>query len=617
MSARSSSVASVSISAAAVQASFDDLGTPLSDVTFVVVDLETTGGAPADAGITEIGAVKVRGGEVVGQFQTLVNPGVPIPPFVAALTGITDALVASAPPLADVLPTYLEFARGCVVVAHNAPYDVGFLRAACEKHELAWSDPPVVDTARLARVALLADEVPNCKLATLAAHFRTTVRPSHRAFDDARATADVLHRLIERVGNLGVHCLEDLVAFSARVSTAQRTKRHLASDLPSAPGVYVFLDAQGTALYVGTSRNIRTRVRQYFTASEQRRRMAEMIQLAQSVRPIVCSTTLEAKVRELRLIVSEQPRYNRRSRRADAQHWLKLTVESAPRLSVVANVAADHGDGARYLGPFPSRFTAQSAADALLLAFPARTCTTRIAQHPRTDTPGCALAELGRCLAPCTRDGDRDAYDELVHGLRTAMSGDIRTVVRVANDKMAALAAEQRYEDAAMWRERLAHLASASLRTHRLALLSQSSEIVAARPTANHGWDIHVIRFGRLAGAAHVPPEDEPAPVVDALRAKADYVTGRPHPAPAGLAEEALDLLAWLESDGVRLVRADQPLWLPVHCGADSLRRLDEARRAPIDLSVFDDEDVRRSAYPGARPIGPADARTQTRMRTA
>ncbi len=224
------------------QASIHDLGTPLSDVTFVVVDLETTGGAPVDAGITEIGAVKVRGGEVIGEFQCLTNPGMPIPPFVAALTGITDALVARAPAVRSVLPDFLDFARGSVLVAHNAPYDVGFLKGACAKYGYAWLDPTVVDTARLARVALHRDEVRNCKLATLAAHFRTTVTPTHRAFDDARATADVLHGLIGRVGDLGISTLEDLQAFSSRVSTAQRTKRHLAAGLPDKPGVYIFED---------------------------------------------------------------------------------------------------------------------------------------------------------------------------------------------------------------------------------------------------------------------------------------------------------------------------------------------------------------------------------------
>ena len=239
------------------------------------------------------------------------------------------------------LPAFLEFLGDAVLVAHNAPYDVGFLKAACGLHDYAWPGSAVVDTARLARVALHRDEVRNCKLGTLAAHFRTSVTPNHRAFDDASATADVLHGLIERAGDLGVSTLEDLQAFASRVSAAQRTKRHLADGLPDAPGVYVFQDAQGTPLYVGTSRSIRTRVRSYFTASEQRRRMAEMVRIAERVVPIVCATVLEARVRELRLIAEHKPRYNQRSRRPESQIWLKLTVEPAPRLAQVRAVADD------------------------------------------------------------------------------------------------------------------------------------------------------------------------------------------------------------------------------------------------------------------------------------
>ena len=131
--------------------SFDDLGTPLVDITFVVVDLETTGGSPASCEITEIGAVKVRGGEVLGEFQTLVNPGVPIPAFIAVLTGITDAAVAQAPRIEAALPAFLEFARGATLVAHNAPFDVGFLKAASERQQIAWTGFPVLDNPRLAR----------------------------------------------------------------------------------------------------------------------------------------------------------------------------------------------------------------------------------------------------------------------------------------------------------------------------------------------------------------------------------------------------------------------------------------------------------------------------------
>ena len=167
------------------QGTFDDLGTPLVDITFVVVDLETTGGSAALCQITEIGAVKVRGGQVIGEFHSLVNPGEPIPAFIAVLTGITDATVANAPPIGAVLPSFLEFAHDAVLVAHNAPFDIGFLKAACERQRIRWPTHAVLDTARIARRTLDRDEAPNCKLATLARLFRATTTPTHRALDDA------------------------------------------------------------------------------------------------------------------------------------------------------------------------------------------------------------------------------------------------------------------------------------------------------------------------------------------------------------------------------------------------------------------------------------------------
>lgn len=180
--------------------------------TFVVLDLETTGASPAADRITEIGAVKVCGGEVLGEFATLVDPGVSVPADVAGLTGLTDAVLVSAPPLAAVLPSLLEFVGGAVLVAHNAPFDVGFLHAGCTATDRTWPAGVVVDTVRLARAVLDREEVPDCRLATLAAFFRSPVTPDHRALPDARATVEVLHGLFERLGSLGVRTLGDLRA---------------------------------------------------------------------------------------------------------------------------------------------------------------------------------------------------------------------------------------------------------------------------------------------------------------------------------------------------------------------------------------------------------------------
>ncbi len=334
-----------------VQAAFDELGEPLRAVTFVVVDLETTGGAAGTDAITEIGAVRVRGGEHLGEFQTLVNPGSPIPPFVTVLTGISDAMVLPAPTIDSVLPAFLEFAHGAVLVAHNAPFDVGFLRAACAHTGRPWPGFRVVDTAALARRVLTRDEVPNRRLATLARFFRARTAPTHRALDDARATVDVLHGLFERLGPMGVASLDELTAFSHQVSAAQRRKRHLAASLPNAPGVYVFRDERGEPLYIGTSHDIRTRVRSYFVSGETRTRIREMLGVADRVEAIVCAHTLEAQVRELRMIAEHKPRYNRRSRFPERALWIRLTVEPYPRLSVVRTVR----EGTCHLGPFSSR----------------------------------------------------------------------------------------------------------------------------------------------------------------------------------------------------------------------------------------------------------------------
>jgi DNA polymerase-3 subunit epsilon len=176
--------------------------TRLSDLDFTVVDIETTGWAPDEASITEIGAVRVRAGRVVAEFASLVNPGTPVPAPITELTGISDQMLISAPPVADVLPGLLAFARGSVLAAHNAPFDLGFLIAACAGMGLDWPGFDVLDTVRLARHLMATpQEVPDRKLATLAQFFATPVRPSHRALDDARSTAAVLGRLLARLAD--------------------------------------------------------------------------------------------------------------------------------------------------------------------------------------------------------------------------------------------------------------------------------------------------------------------------------------------------------------------------------------------------------------------------------
>jgi len=526
------------VASAAIQGRLDDLGTPLLDVEFVVLDLETTGGSPANDRITEVGAVKIRGGEVLGTFQTLVNPGVPIPPLISALTGITNPMVADEEPIEVVLPCLLEFLGGAVLVAHNASFDRRFVQANLERHGYQRLTNRVVCTARLARKLLPRDEVPNVRLATLAAYLGATVAPCHRALTDARATVDVFHSLLELAGSYGVLALEDLIAFPSARASASFRKVHLADRLPRCPGVYLFRDAAGRVLYVGKAKDLRTRVRSYFSG-DGRVKIADLLRELAAIDHQPCATELEASVREVRLIQHHRPRYNRRSRNPERYCYLKLTRERFPRLSVVRRVLPD---GARYLGPFGSAGQAELVKAAIEDALPLRRCTMRLG--PRGGGSACVLLELGRCLGPCTGAVAQERYAALVDTLEAALDGDPEPVLGPLRRRMAAYAAEQRYEQAAGARDRLEALTRALAEARRAAALAGADEIVLARPHPD-GREVTVVRRGQLAAVGLVAADDQPG--VERLLATAASPEPFDGPPPRHLADEVGLVTRWLE----------------------------------------------------------------------
>lgn len=543
------------------QLTFDELGTPLRDTTFVVFDLETTGGSAAEDAVTEIGAVKVRGGQVLGEFGTLVDPERGIPPQIVALTGITQFMVTGAPRMDTVLPSFLEFAAGSVLVAHNSGFDIGFMKAACERHGYHWPKPTVLCTVRLSRRVLSREEAPSCRLSALAELFQVTTRPTHRALDDARATVEVLHHLLERVGSVGVHSLEELMAYLPEVTPQQRRKRELAAHLPNEPGVYLFRGPNEEVLYVGTASDLRRRVRQYFTASEGRRRLREMVALAVRVDAVTCAHSLEAEVRELRLIGAHRPAYNRRSRNPQHAWWLTLTDEAYPRLSMVRQAR----DGA--LGPFRSRRSAELAADALLEVVPIRACTQRIPARDQRGTP-CALAELGRCAAPCAGKQSPEEYSPAVRALRDLVAGHDAAPLRGLAGQLEEFALAERFEEAAGRRDRLASLVRVLDRGQRMAALAALPELVAARPDQQGGWEFAVVRYGRLASAGVARKGVRPMPVVEALVASAETVLPEPGPLRGAPPEETGVVLRWLDRPGTRLVHCDEPWASPAAAAA-------------------------------------------------
>jgi len=543
-----------------VQRSLDDLGTPLHEVTFVVVDLETTGGSPQQCAITEIGAVKLRGGECLGTFQTLVNPGVAVPPFITSLTGITAAMLVPAPGVSTVLPAFLEFVGDAVVVGHNVRFDLAFLQAAL----VATDRPPLanrfVDTCALAR-RLVRDEVRNCALATLASHFRIGHRPTHRALDDALATGEVLHCLLERAAGLGVLGLDDLLELPTVQGHPMVAKLKLAAHLPRAPGVYLFKDAGGRTLYVGRAVDLRRRVRSYFSG-DQRRKVGGLLREVAGIDHIVCPNELDAAVLEVRLIHDHMPRYNRQGTRWRHYAYVKLTLdERFPRLSVVR--AAKHHDGCLYLGPLPSTRACRIVVEAIHTASPIRRCTARPGRTPRPAP--CTTGQLGVAACPCAGTVSATDYAAVVADLVRAITVEPDRLLAALAARMAALAAAQRYEEAADVRNRAAALSGALSRQRRLDTLSR-----AGRFTIEIDGSGAVVDRGRLVsawGPGHPPPPGPPLPLDRAARPGA--------PVPADLVDEMLCVAGWLErrAGDIRLTECHGELAWPL----PRLRRFDPA----------------------------------------
>lgn len=581
------------------QLGFESLGTPLFETTFVVLDLETTGLSPARDHITEIGAVKVRGGEVLGELRTFVHPGGPIPPRITAVTGITDAMVRDAPTLTTIWPTVRRFLDGAVFVAHNASFDLSFLRAAAARSNDVAFEPLVIDTARLAR-RLLRDEVRNARLATLAQHFRSRTRPDHRALSDARATVDVLHGLIERAGTLGATTVEDLRDLTRSSSDRAFRRRDLVADAPATCGTYRFLDTRDEVLYVGKATDLRQRLRSYF-GQDPRRRIADLVRETARVTWEPTETLLAAEIAELRAIHQLRPRYNRRSTTPEAAVSIAVTREPFPRLSIVREPRAEH---LATFGPFSSRRTAERVLEAVHQAVPLRTCTTRLRR--RQDHPACVLKDLGRCGAPCDGTIDADQHAAVVARAIDQLT-DPHALLDDLQRDMSRLAADARYEDAARRRAELHGTAHAlrAMRRHRalvsvhLLYAARDRPATRDRPAVR---ELLAVRDGRLLVSCQVPAgtSDEEAShhLVDATPIGPVVPAGRID------AEEVALLAGWLDGSGVRVLQTVGTYAEPRAGGAVLAATVAEARA--VARTLRRDANERRDAKVRTRPVARA-----------
>jgi len=418
---------------------------PLESATYVVVDLETTGLHPGTAGICEIGAVRIRRLELAEEFQTLVDPRMPLGPFVSLLTGLRDSELRGAPPAPAAIRRFLAFAGDAVLVAHNARFDLSFLDRETERLTGARLGGPVVDTVGLAR-RLLAGRTSRAGLASLAQFFGTAARPCHRALPDAQATAEILLRLLGLAQERGARTVADLAELAAPRVRKVYAKRSLAFGAPTSPGVYLFRDRNEQVLYVGRARDLRARLRSYFRSERQRPAVEGALAALERIEWRITGSELESALEELRLIRELRPPGNARVARPNRYVYLRrrgsgLVCTSTPTA----------------LGPFRSRARARLACRAL-----------DGSSDPELEDPALALPRL--------------------------------------RAKLRALAESRRYEDAARFRDRIAALEQLVRMLRRLERLRKTRACVLV-PAAEQGFvRAYFVANGRIAAVRVLPP---------------------------------------------------------------------------------------------------------------
>ena len=431
----------------------------LAEVAFVVVDLETTGMRPGLGKITEIGAVRIEGLRQVATFETLVNPQRSIPPKVVEITGITSSMLVGAPHIEEVMPHFLDFLDGAVIVAHNAPFDLSFLNYELSRLRGRRLGDGAIDTVPLSRCA--APGLANYKLGTVANALGSPVAASHRALADALATAHVFLTCVGRLQERDVTCLDELRSHIDPGHKRDGRKLALTRDIPREPGAYIFRDGDGSVLYVGKADRLRDRVRSYFlTNAGHSRKVRQAVRRLQQVDFETTGTPLRAVVREQELILEHRPSCNVFGRRPETYCYLKVGGRGAG-LRLYASARPGSPGASAVLGPFRGGTRVKTAIELLQRTFPIRQCRGSGGRGSGVSGTGseapCLYGQTGRCLSPCSDASRRSEHDELVTSLLRWFTGStppaLGDPLERAHMLMQRMSARRRYEEAQAIRE--------------------------------------------------------------------------------------------------------------------------------------------------------------------
>ncbi|HEX4760879.1 MAG TPA: exonuclease domain-containing protein [Thermoleophilaceae bacterium] len=538
------------------------LDQPVAGAEYLAVDTETNGLMGDLCELTEVGAVVVGGGECHDEWESLVRVERPLSRGIERFTGITQAMVDSAPPPEEVLPQLERLMRGRVLLAHNASFDRRVLRQAFERAGLDWPDPPTLCTVSLAR--RFAPLVRKRGLALLADALGIEVDEVHRALPDALTCGRVFCALFPRLCANAI-TIRDAVALGRTRRKAKKTEpgeaiprdqRPDLSTLPDDPGVYIFRDGRGRPLYIGKSVSLRSRARAHFCAPAGWEERADVV----DYRPT--NSELGALVLENRLIKQHRPPGNKKLKRSDGYVYLRCRLDIPyPVLEVAPEPASGR---AVNVGPLRGKALASELADQLTSLYRLRHCGRKltIREHPS------AYGQMGRCASPCLGDLDPNAYRrqvDLALGLFDGPDGAKKLLAEL-DRQMADAAHERRYERAEALLRRRDRMAWLLERLEGLLRATHAApRLVLARHPVKERFDAFWLVRGRVADWGALPGPSELARRTEAALRKCG--DSRPAPLPATEVDELRIVWGWLAEH--------EPAQLPLDAGAPEPARLD------------------------------------------
>jgi DNA polymerase-3 subunit epsilon len=521
----------------------------------VILDLETTGGSAMFDRIVEVAAIRIEKGRVVDKLEMLVDPILPIPPFVARLTGISQGMVRGRPRIEDVLDRLDALTKDAVIVAHNATFDYPFVARAFERAGRQWQRSRLC-TLKLAR--RLEPGLLSYRLDRLCAHYRFPYVQSHRAGPDASATVNLTRRLLAEAEANGYKQLEDLLELQDRklplkLRPATVDEARIKS-IPTGPGVYLLKDERGHVFYVGKSVSLRSRVRQHLrpsgtAAGPGQRRLRKRLRFVADVETIETASELEALLLESQLVKRYLPDANTLLRDHLDASYLRLSLNAKyPRLAATRDVEAG---GAEVFGPFRRPGIASRAAHFLNERLGLRQCEGTL---PKT---ACPLLEMKRCLGPCVNQVD-DAYRQAAERAHAILLGSDPGFLEELAHERDGYALQLRFEAAAELRDRMSDVEYVIAEHARLQAFADR-DVALVELEANGAARLLLVKAGRMVSDTTAPP----TVLADSLEARLMETYGD-QLRPAVLPEQVDDVLivdSWLRR------RRDAATELPVDRG--------------------------------------------------